>query len=71
MNTSLLSVEVNLYFKASGGTSRNLIPKDMEMDPKSLAVMDEEVTLEAADVIEGDASSASTVDFVMSGVENS
>lgn len=69
VNTSGGTVKVNLYFKASGGTSRRIIPKDMEIKGGGLAVMDDEQTLEAADIIEGDASSATTVDYTISGVE--
>ena len=70
VNTSSGTVNVNLYFKASGGTSRRLIPKDMEMTGGYLAVLDDEVTLEAADIIEGDANAGSVIDYVISGVEN-
>ena len=71
VNTSSGTVNVNLYFKASGGTSRRIIPKDMEMAGRYLAVMDDELTLEAADIIEGDANVGSVIDYVISGVENS
>lgn len=70
VNTSGGTVRVNLYFKASGGTSRRIIPKDNELKGGHLLVMDDEQTLEAADIIEGDASSGSTVDYVLSGFEN-
>ena len=68
-NTSGGAVNVNLYFKASGGTSRGIIPADLEVSAKGLVVMDDVQTLEAADTIEGDASSAATVDYTISGVE--
>ena len=70
VNTSSGPVTVNLYFKATGGTSRRITPKDLEIGGNGLAVMDDELTLEAADIIEGDATAGNTVDFVLSGVEN-
>ena len=68
-NTSANIVEANLYFKASGGTSRRIIPKDLEIPAKGSAVIDDVQTLEAADIIEGDASIGTTVDYTISGVE--
>lgn len=62
---------VNLYFLASGGTARRIIPKDYSLAAKALLIMEDEVTLEAADKIQGDAASATMIDFVISGVENS
>ena len=70
VNTASGVVNVNLYFKASGGTSRRIIPKDMEMEANGLLIVDEEQTLEAADILEGDATFGSTVDFTISGIEN-
>lgn len=70
VNTSSSSVKVNLYFKASGGTSRRIIPKDTEMSDSGLLVVDGVLTLEAADILEGDAAAGSTVDFTISGVQN-
>lgn len=71
VNTSSGTVKVNLYFKASGGTSRRIIPYDMELEGYYSAVVDDEITLEAADIIEGDANAGSVVDYTLSGVENS
>lgn len=61
---------VNLYFKESGGTSRNIIPVDTALKAGYLLVMDDEVTLEAGDMIEGDAAVADMIDYVVSGYEN-
>ena len=69
VNTSGGAVKVNLYFKASGGTSRRIIPKDMEIEGGGLAVMDDEQTMDAADIIEGDAAVGSSIDYTVSGVE--
>lgn len=71
VNTHSSMLKVNLYFKASGGTSRRFIPKDTELAAGYLLVVDDEITLEAADIIEGSAGTASKVDYVISGVENS
>ena len=67
-NTSTSTVGVNLYFKASGGTSRNIFQVD-EMPAKGTAIMDDVQTLGAADIIEGDASVGTTIDYTISGVE--
>jgi len=70
VNTDSSARAVNLYFKESGGTSRNIIPVDYSLAVGALFVMDNEVTLEAGDMIEGDAAVASKIDYVVSGVEN-
>lgn len=69
VNTSSGVIKVNLYFKASGGTSRRIIPYDMELEGYYSGVMDDDIAMEAGDIIEGDASSASIIDYVISGVE--
>ena len=71
VNTDSSARTVNLYFKASGGTSRSIIPVDTSLAIGALLVMDDEVTLEAADVIRGKGAVASQIDYVISGVENS
>lgn len=73
VNTDSSARAVNLYFKASGGTSRRIIPKDYSLAVGALLVLDSFVveTLEAGDILEGDAAAATVVDYVISGVENS
>ena len=71
VNTNTSTETVNLYFKASGGTSRRIIPKDYSLIAAALFIMDDAITLEAADILEGDTTTASKVDFVVSGMENS
>lgn len=71
VNTHTSAETVNLYFKASGGTSRRIIPKDTSLAASNMLVMDDEITLEAADILEGDTTTASKVDYVITGVENS
>jgi len=69
-NTTTSTVKCNIYFKASGGTSRRIIPYDMELEGQASFKSDSE-TLEAGDIIEGDASAATSIDYVISGIENS
>jgi len=69
VNTSGSEIEINIYFKASGGTSRRICPKDMILKAGYMAVLDDEVVMEAADIIEGDAETANVIDYVISGVQ--
>lgn len=69
VNTNSTTETVNLYFKASGGSSRNIIPVDTQLAAGYLLVVDDEKTLEASDILEGDTTTASKVDFVISGME--
>ena len=71
VNTNSTAETINLYFKASGGTSRRIIPEDYSLAAKALFVMDDVLTMEVADVVEGDTTTASQVDYVISGAENS
>ncbi len=69
-NTSSSVVKVNIYFKASGGTSRRITPFDLEIEGYGFAIVGEGQALEAADILEGDATFGSTVDYTISGIEN-
>ena len=69
VNTDASARDVNLYIKPSGGTSRRIIPMNMELGIGYMMVYDDEITLEAGDVIEGDASAANVVDYTINGVE--
>jgi len=68
-NTTTSTVVCKLYFKASGGTSRRI--ERFELGDEGTAKMEDEITLEAGDIIEGECSVGSVVDYVCSGVENS
>jgi hypothetical protein len=68
VNTDTSTVNVNLYINSSG-TSRRIIPKDLALGKGSLMETDEEYTLEAGDLIEGDSSVAAVVDYTINGVE--
>ena len=69
VNTGAGARTVNLYLKPSGGTSRRLIPVAMSMAAGNSMEYTNVLTLEAADVIEGDASVTAEVDYVIEGVE--
>ncbi|KKL03494.1 hypothetical protein LCGC14_2625620, partial [marine sediment metagenome] len=50
--------------------SRRIIPKDTELLGGYSLVVDDEQTLEASDLIEGDATSGTAIDYTISGVQN-
>lgn len=55
---------VNIYVKRSGSSSRRIIPRDMGMnvgDAASVVILG----LSAGDLIEGDASAASEIDYTI------
>jgi hypothetical protein len=59
----------NLYYKKSGGTSRLLTAENQQIQAKYKSTVEEKITMGAGDQIEGDASAATIVDYVISGVE--
>ncbi len=72
VNTNSSAETINIYFKSSGGTSRRISPKDYSLAASAMMeVLDKSITLEAADILEGDTTTASQVDYVISGGENS
>jgi hypothetical protein len=68
-NTDTAARTLNLWFKRSGGTSRLISPSAMTLAAGSLAIDDQELTMEAGDKVQGDASVANKIDYVISGVE--
>jgi hypothetical protein len=71
VNTDSASRTVNLYIKRSGGTSRRIAGKDISLAAGgSLNGCDDSmgIRLSNGDLIEGDASSATVVDFMICGV---
>lgn len=70
VNTSASAVTVNIYLKP-GATSRRIMPKDLSIAAGALVEINAGYTLEAGDLIEGDASVATTVDYTINGVEES
>ena len=71
VNSDSSARAVNLYFKASGGTSRRLTPKDYSLGIGASLEYDKKIMMEAADILEGDAAAATVVDYCINGVENS
>lgn len=68
VNNHTSVVNVNLYINSSG-TSRKIIPKNMAFTSGYSLETDEEYTLEAGDLIEGDASVISVIDYTINGIE--
>lgn len=66
-NTSSSTLKVNLYTKRTGGTSRHIMPKDMELLAQATFTTDYQ-ELEGNDVIEGSAVTAEMVDYTISGL---
>lgn len=63
---------VNIYIKRSGGTSRRVLGMDTNMDPGDVGYIDHEGrpwSLATGDIVEGDASAATEIDYTIDGVE--
>lgn len=68
VNTDTAIRTCNIYLKMSGGTSRRISPKSLSMGINYLWTLSEmEYSLEGGDIIEGDASVADKLDYVISG----
>lgn len=67
-NTAIAARTVNLYINATGA-NRRIIPQNMSMEPDYTFIFDDELTLEPGDSIQGDASVAACVDYVINGIE--
>lgn len=67
-NTAAVARTVNLYVNATG-VNRRIIPQNMSMEPDYTFIFDDELTLEPGDSIQGDASVAACVDYVINGIE--
>lgn len=67
VNPSGGAITVNIYFK--NATSRRIIPKDYSIAAGGQFEMDFVGILQAGDLIEGDASSATTIDYWISILE--
>uniref|UniRef100_A0A6M3IQS1 Uncharacterized protein n=1 Tax=viral metagenome TaxID=1070528 RepID=A0A6M3IQS1_9ZZZZ len=68
-NTSGSTVKVNLYVQKDGTNSRRICPKDMELKAGYTYKDNDVHTLDAADLVEGDANVASVIDYSISGVQ--
>lgn len=60
---------VNLYIKASGGTSREIIPYNTQLGARYLLETDSVYTLNAGDTIEAYADLASVIAYTVNGIE--
>lgn len=69
VNTDGSSRTVNLYVNR-GGTSRRIDGKDASLGAGEARHVQVVITLEAGDLVEGDASAANVVDYTLNGVEN-
>jgi hypothetical protein len=63
------ALSVNLYVTKAAGTSRRVIPNNMTLGTDFSMLYDDEITLEAGDYIDGDATNATQVDYTINGVE--
>lgn len=74
VNTNASSRTVNIYYKLSGGTARRIMPKDHTMKASAkVMVLDagEVISLGPGDQLQGDASGATSVDYVVQGIVRS
>lgn len=69
VNSGAGTNNVNIYIN-SGGTSRRISVLDQPMGTGEKIEIRGPFTLEAADLIEGDATNATEVDYTINGVEN-
>jgi len=69
VNLNTIAETINLYLEPSGGTARCIIPKNLSLGIGYLLVVDDELTLEAGDKLQGSATDATMVDYTISGVE--
>lgn len=68
VNVAGASRTVNLYVNLSG-VSRRILPQNLTLMAGAKIDDNTQITLEAGDLIEGDCSSATSVDYVISGVQ--
>ena len=71
VNTHTADITMNLYVRVTGSSARRIIPKNMTLKAGYLLVVDDEQNLEASDRLQGDASTADKVDYIISGMEKS
>lgn len=70
VNTGAAHNHVNLYFCKAGGTSRRLIAKDLQLEASYSLTFECNITMGTeADLIQGDATNATEVDYVIFGTE--
>lgn len=71
VNTDAGAITMNFYFKKSAGTSRRICPVNLSLATGEAFMSEDgdEIFLEAGDVLEGDASTASVIDYHISVME--
>ena len=67
VNTGAGTNLVNLYVKPSGGTARRIIAKNTSLLTNEAMEFDVPIVLDSGDLISGDATSATEVDFTIYG----
>ncbi len=68
VNSDASTRTVNLYVKTA--TSRRIIPKDTSLVAGASLIYGDTLSLNSGDLVEGDASAATVVDYVVSGAHN-
>jgi hypothetical protein len=69
VNTTAGALTVNVYLKTSAGSSRRIVPKDLSLAAGASVDIRGGHVVDAGGLIEGDASSATSIDYFFSGVE--
>ncbi len=69
VNTDTVPRTINLYFTPNGGSTRRIAPPGLSIAAGSLVIDDQEITMASGDAIKADASAASVIDFVISGIQ--
>jgi hypothetical protein len=67
VNTNTITETVNLYVLKSGGTARRIIPKNTLLGVGHSLEYDNVITLGSGDKLQGDTTTGSKVDYVISG----
>lgn len=68
VNKSGANKQINIYYKKSGGSSRLITPLNLDLPTRyKCDVQEQPFTLGAGDQIEGDATAATSVDYVIYG----
>jgi hypothetical protein len=68
VNTDASARTINIYVKP-GATSRRIFTKDFSLAAGDQTQLDLNIILETGDLLEGDASAATVVDYFVCGVE--
>jgi len=70
VNTNTTTETINIYYLQSGGTARRILPQNLQLAAGNSLTVDVILTLGAGDKIQGQTTTASKVDYVISGVES-